>query len=85
VKPLHIRVFVTPNCPYCPRAVHTAHMLAIASDNITADVVAAPEFPYLANLCDVMAVTKFIINEQVSFEKTVSEKEFVNALSQAGG
>ncbi len=26
-KPVHIQVFVTPTCPYCPRAVLTAHQL----------------------------------------------------------
>ena len=49
-KTVHIRVFVTPTCPYCPRTVHIAHMLAIGSDNITADMVMAPEFPHLQPL-----------------------------------
>lgn len=84
-QPLHIQVFVTPSCPYCPRAVHTAHMLAIASDNITADMVMAPEFPHLANRYDVMAVPKVIINEKVSFEGAVPEEEFVDFLMQAAG
>jgi glutaredoxin-like protein len=84
-QPLHIQVFVTPSCPYCPRAVHTAHMLAIASDNITADMVMAPEFPHLANRYDVMAVPKVIINEKISFEGAVPEEEFVNFLMQAAG
>jgi len=35
-QPLHIQVLVTPSCPYCPRAVHAAHTLAIASGSITA-------------------------------------------------
>jgi len=61
-QPLHIQVFVTPSCPYCPRAVHTAHLLAIASDNIAAYMVTALEFPHLANRYDVMAVPKVIIN-----------------------
>jgi len=84
-RPLHIQVFVTPSCPYCPRAVHTAHMLAIASDSITADMVMAPEFPHLANRYDVMAVPKIIINETISFEGAVPEEEFVNFLLQAAG
>ena len=84
-QPLHIQVFVTPSCPYCPRAVHTAHMVAIASDNITADMVMAPEFPHLANRYDVMAVPKVIINEKISFEGAVPEEEFVDFLMQAAG
>jgi glutaredoxin-like protein len=30
-QPLHLQVFVTPTCPYCPRAVVLAHQLAFAS------------------------------------------------------
>jgi len=84
-QPLHIQVFVTPSCQYCPRAVHTAHMVAIASESITADMVMAPEFPHLANRYDVMAVPKVIINEKISFEGAVPEEEFVNFLMQAAG
>ena len=84
-QPLSIQVFVTPSCPYCTRAVHTAHMLAVASDNITAAMVMAPEFPHLANRYDVMAVPKVIINEKISFEGAVPEEEFVNFLMQAAG
>ena len=36
---MHIQVFVTPTCPYCPAAVRMGHSLAIASDMIQADMV----------------------------------------------
>ncbi len=84
-KSAHIQVFVTPSCPYCPRTVHTAHMLALASGKITAAMVMAPEFPHLANRYGVMAVPKVIINEKTSFEGAVPEEEFVNFLIQAAG
>jgi len=84
-KSAHIQVFVTPSCPYCPRTVHTAHMLALASDKITAAMVMAPEFPHLVNRYGVMAVPKVIINEKTSFEGAVPEEEFVNFLIQAAG
>src|SRR5690606_5802793 len=31
-SPVHIQVFVTPTCPYCPPAVRFAHKLAIESE-----------------------------------------------------
>lgn len=31
-KPVHVQVFVTPTCPYCPGAVILAHNAALASD-----------------------------------------------------
>jgi len=40
-EPVHMQVFVTPTCPYCPRAVRLAHMFAIASDLVRGDMVEA--------------------------------------------
>ena len=44
-QPVHLQVFVTPTCPYCPQAVIMAHQLAMESEFITADMVEAIEFP----------------------------------------
>lgn len=72
-KPVHIQVFVTPTCPYCPRAVLLAHRLAMASDWITADMVEATEFPHLANKYDVYGVPRTVINETIHIEGAVPE------------
>ena len=53
---LHLQVFVTPTCPYCPRAVLLAHQMAMASDWITADAIDATEFPDLADRYHVQGV-----------------------------
>jgi len=44
-KPVHLQVFVTPTCPYCPSAVVLAHRMALESPFVTADMVEAMEFP----------------------------------------
>ena len=44
-SPMHIQVFVTPTCPYCPPAVRLAQKFAMANENIKADMVEAQEFP----------------------------------------
>lgn len=76
-RPVHIQVFVTQTCPYCPRAVITAHMLAMASDHVKADMVGAIEFPHLANKYAVFGVPKTVINEKHSFEGALPEALFV--------
>ena len=43
-KPVHIQVFVTLTCPYCPMAVQLAHEMAMESPLITSDMVEATEF-----------------------------------------
>ncbi|MCX8095856.1 MAG: thioredoxin family protein, partial [Caldisericia bacterium] len=55
-KPVHIQVFVTPTCPYCPAAVLMGHALALLNKNIKADMVEATEFPQLAYKYNVRGV-----------------------------
>jgi len=82
-KPIHIQVFVTPTCPYCPRAVRIAHQMAIESEYITADMIEAIEFPQLANKYGVMAVPKVVINDKVSFEGALPEQQFLHYVLHA--
>jgi len=72
-SPLHLQVFVTPTCPYCPRAVLLAHRMAMASDWVTADAVDATEFPELAQRYQVAGVPRTVINETVYVEGAVPE------------
>ena len=58
-----LQVFVTPSCPYCPRAVRVAHQMAMLNDNVTGDMVEAVEFPDLSDKYGVSGVPKTVINE----------------------
>lgn len=61
--PLHMQVFVTPTCPYCPRAVLLAHQMAMENPTmIRAEGVEATEFPDLANRFNVSGVPQTTIN-----------------------
>ena len=72
-EPVHMQVFVTPTCPYCPQAVTLAHAMAIASDKVTADMVEATEFPHLSMKYNVMGVPRTIINEDTFLEGAAPE------------
>jgi alkyl hydroperoxide reductase subunit AhpF len=62
-KPLELQVFVTPSCPYCPRAVLLAHQMAMENPlMIHATGVDAMEFPELANRFNVRGVPQTVIN-----------------------
>jgi len=62
-QPLHLQVFVTPTCPYCPRAVLLAHQMAMENPQmIIAEGVEATEFPDLANQFNVRGVPQTVIN-----------------------
>ena len=72
-RPIHIQVFVTPTCPFCPTAVRLAHRLAIETDFVWADMVESNEFVTLAQKYGVMGVPKTIINERQEIGGVVPE------------
>ncbi len=62
-QPVHLLVFVTPTCPYCPRAVVLAHQMAMESPHVTAEMVEAMEFQELSERFAVGGVPQTTINE----------------------
>lgn len=76
-RPVHLQVFVTPTCPYCPRAVRLAHQMAMESPFLRADAVEAMEFPDLAQRYRVYGVPKVVLNEQWEFEGALPEDMFL--------
>lgn len=82
-KPVHIQVFVTPSCPYCPRVVRLAHQFAIENGLITGDMVEALEFQEYSNRYNVLAVPKTVINDQIFFEGAVPEPLFLQQVLKA--
>ncbi len=75
--PVHIQVFVTPTCPYCPMAVSLAHQFAIENASVRADMIDVTEFPHLGQKYAVMGVPKVVINERVEFSGLLPEDQFL--------
>lgn len=82
-RPVHIQVFVTPSCPYCPRAARLAHQLAMENPLILADVVEANEFQNLSERYGVRSVPKTVINGRIEFVGSLPEAKVLEALQQA--
>ncbi len=82
-KPVHIQVFVTPTCPYCPMAAVTSYHFAAINPNITSDVIEAVEFPDLANKYRVNAVPAIVINDKVRFEGAYPPDAFLQKIKEA--
>jgi glutaredoxin-like protein len=82
-EPVHLQVFVTPTCPYCPQAVLLAHQLAMESDLIRADMIEATEFPDLSMKYQVMGVPRTVINETLYVEGATPEPVMLSRLLQA--
>ncbi|MCD6550976.1 thioredoxin family protein [Thermotoga sp.] len=79
-EPIRISVFVTPTCPYCPRAVLMAHNMAIASDRIVGEMIEANEYWELSEKFGVSSVPHIVVNRDPSkfFVGAYPEKEFIN-------
>lgn len=84
-KPVHLQVFVTPTCPYCPRAVLLAHQMAMENPRmIIAEGVEATEFPELANRFNVRGVPQTVINAGSGMVVgAVPEQNLLSAIQQA--
>ena len=81
--PIHMQVFVTPTCPYCPGAVRLAHQMAFESDKVRADMVEASEFPHLAMKYNVQGVPRTVINETHAVEGMMPEQMILQEVLKA--
>ena len=84
-KDVHIQVFVTPTCPFCPLAVRLAHQMAMASAHVRGDMVEAIEFPQVVQRYGIRGVPKTLMNETVSLEGAPTEDVFLAHVLEAGG
>ena len=82
---VHIQVFVTPTCKFCPAVARVAHAMAMESPRILTDVVEIQEFPHLRQVYQVMGVPKTVINDTLQFVGAVSEEVLLRRLLEAVG
>jgi glutaredoxin-like protein len=82
-RPVHVQVFVTPTCPYCPKVASLAHQAAVESAQVTADVVEITEFPDLAERYHVHGVPKVVMNDRLELLGMQPEAAFVDAVLRA--
>jgi glutaredoxin-like protein len=79
--PIDVKVFVTPSCPHCPRAVALAHRMAAESPHITAACIEATEFLDWSREHRVTGVPKTVVNNGAAeILGAVSEQEFVETV-----
>lgn len=82
-----IQVFVTPTCPYCPRAVLLANQIAIATKGkVTAECIEASQNMELAEQFGVSSVPQQVINQDLGSISIGAQPEaqFVNQVLSYG-
>ncbi len=83
-RPVHIQVFVTPTCPYCPKAAHLAHVFARLNPLVSADVLEANEFPTVSEVYGVSGVPKIVLNNLLQIEGMPQDQAFAQLVEYAG-
>jgi alkyl hydroperoxide reductase subunit AhpF len=87
-EPVRLQAFVTPTCPYCPRAVLAAYRLALANPNVVAEGVEASEFPQLAQRYRISGVPDTVIDGPNGQERVLGgqpDKVFLDAVLKVAG
>ena len=82
-KPVHIQVFVSLTCPYCPLVTSLAHQFAMESDLVRVDMVDVGEFLHLGQKYSVMGIPKTVVNEKTEFVGAVPEELFAQQVMLA--
>jgi len=82
-KDVHLQVFVSTTCPYCPQSARIAHQFAIENENIRSDVIEMMEFLDLVQKYSVMSVPHIVINEDTSFVGAQPAEIFIDQINLA--
>jgi glutaredoxin-like protein len=80
-SPVHLQVFFTPSCVYCPAMVSLANQAAIESPMVTVASIDATEFPDLVRRYGVNGVPKTIVNDKTEIMGAAPEDEFITAIT----
>lgn len=67
--PLHVRIFVTPECPYCPLVVDFFNQVGIVNGNVVVETIEAFEHPREADAYGVQYVPYAVITRIEDYNK----------------
>lgn len=76
-KDIHVQVFVSSGCPYCPAAALTAYEMAKTNDKIKTDVIDSSQFSDLAAKYNVSGVPHTVINDTIHQVGAVPASELI--------
>ncbi len=62
-NPMHIKIFVTPECPYCPLVVDELNQMALVNNLLLVETIEAVELPLEADMYGVMYVPYIVITD----------------------
>ena len=84
-NPIHIKVFVTPSCKYCPKIAELSLSLAMQFSTIKTEIIEIQEYPDLANNHGISSVPVTIINDKIQLDGQISSDTLVEAIVEIDG
>ncbi len=82
-KPINIKVFVTPQCPYCPNMTRLAHQASIINPMISSEMIESLEFQEMTAKYGVFGVPKTVLNETTFIDGLSPIEMFVEKLFES--
>jgi len=82
-QPVHLQVFTTPTCGFCPAAVRLAFRFAMESDKVTADGVEVTGFPDLVQRYHLSSVPKTVVGDASEFVGAQPEALLLDQIQKA--
>ena len=83
-KPIEVRVFITPQCPFCPLVVTLATQLAVAQPLIQTFVIDGSLYPDVAQQYKITAAPTVVINEDYFLVGNESKEKLIEWILKAG-
>lgn len=81
-KKINIKVFVSLQCPHCPKAVMTAFKIALLNKNIDAEMIQTNLYSDLANRFGISSVPRIFFNDSDDLLGAQPIKMFVDKLKK---
>jgi glutaredoxin len=83
--PAEIVVYISPDCPNCPRTVAAATQLAAANEHVTAQVVDISHQPDRVAEVGIRSVPMAVINQGLTLVGAMSAAELADKIVEGGG
>lgn len=78
--PAAFKVYVSPDCPFCPEVVRRIQAFPLVSANIHLDIIDGVMFPELAQLDRIRSVPTVILDHQFRWTGSIVLQELLDAL-----
>lgn len=82
VHPVHLKLYVAPQCVYCPHMVNALAPLPFCNAHISIDLVDVSTFPELAEAVGVKSVPTLMYGDSFRWTGTINVQEVLTVLSR---